>query len=217
MVHMWRCQHLFLVVFFLCDKLCLIMQCVLLQPWPHSFRKSFLFTFWQRCCVTALTNCSSHSEEPVCPLSVPWIWGTLSTLRFSLRNVSQLQPKRACPNTGCSGKLIGLFTASHHVNASSEFRCVWWLRSSILLIFTCFFLSLFLFYHRCSLRWLAWCVMVAWSLFNTSLITELCSISFCSFIVAFLIFQQSLKSYFVPLTWQWRKRKRTLELWIIRP
>lgn len=122
-----------------------IIQCVLLLSWSHwtchSFYQSFLSTFWQSCCVTALTNCSSHSEEPAFPLSVPGIRGTLSTLRFSLRDVSQQQQKRACPNTGCGplcGELIGLFTASHHVNASSEFQFVWWLQSNILLLSTCF-------------------------------------------------------------------------------
>lgn len=88
-----------------------------------SPNQSFLSTFWKSCCVTALTNCSSHSEEPARPLSAPGIRGTLSTPRFSLRDVSQLQQKRACPNTGCGplcGKPIGLFTASHHVSASQQ-------------------------------------------------------------------------------------------------
>lgn len=34
------------------------------------------------CCVTPLTGCSSHSEEPTCPLSLPGIRGPRSTLRF---------------------------------------------------------------------------------------------------------------------------------------
>lgn len=94
-----------------------------------------IFFILDSCCVTALTNCSSHSEEPVHPLSVSGIRGTLSTLRFYLRDVSQLQQKRACPNTDCGplcGERIGLFTASHHFYASSAFQFVWWPQSNIL-------------------------------------------------------------------------------------
>lgn len=134
-------------------------MCSLLS-WCYSSNQSFLSTLWQSGCVTALTNCSSHSEEPVCPLSVPGIRGTLSTLRFSLRDVSQPQQKGACPNTGCGplcGEPIGLFTACHNVNASSKFQCVWWPQNNILLLSTCFF---FLFWQsQASHGWLAWCVI----------------------------------------------------------
>ena len=86
----------------------------------------FRLAFWQRCCVTVQKNCSFHRKEPACPLSAHGIRGTLSTLRFSVGDVSQLQQKQACPNTGCSplrGKLIGLFTASHHVKAKCVSMC----------------------------------------------------------------------------------------------
>lgn len=163
---MWLCQQLsnncflFFVVNFVSVYFCNI----------TAFRpKIFLWFFWQLCFITSLINCCSHSTELVYPLSVLAINGTLSTLRFFLRDVSQLWQGRACPNTGCGllcGKMIGLFTASHHVNPRCLFHCVWWPQSNFLL------LHLFLHFDPCvhaddwdDVSWLAW------SLFNTSLTT----------------------------------------------
>lgn len=133
-------------------------QCVLLSSWRYSFNQSFLSTFCQSCCVTALTNCSSHGEEPACPLSVIGIRGTLSTLRFSLWDVSQPQQKQACPNTGCGllyGKLIELFTANHHSMPTVSFSVFGGqLQNNILLLHIKFFFFLD------GLGWLARCVIV---------------------------------------------------------
>lgn len=132
-------QH---VCFFYCIIFCKIQSVSKLFPsWWNPLHHSFLSPFWQSCCVTALTHSSSHSEEPARPLSVPGIRTTLSTLRFSLRDVAQPQQRQACPNTGCGplgGKLIGLFIASHHVRTGSSFSVFSGQHPVTLHMFSCF-------------------------------------------------------------------------------
>lgn len=133
-------------------------------PTVTSFLQWIFYAYWQSCCVTTLTNCSSHREEPasICAWNQTH---SLCTLRFSHEAVSQPQPMQACPNTGCGslfGKRIGSFAANQCVKASSEFHCVWWLQSHILLLSTCF---VFLFFRLLTLTgfpqgWLAWCVTI---------------------------------------------------------
>lgn len=57
----------------------------------------------------------------------------------------------------------------------------------------------------------------AWPFFKPSL-TTMGSVQH-SFVFLYRGWYFNMKPWksFVPLTWQWRKRKRTLELWIIRP
>lgn len=55
---------------------------------------------------------------------------------FSLGDVSQLQQKWACPNTGCCSAWWK--TLSDCLPPRHEFQCVWWPQSNILLFATCF-------------------------------------------------------------------------------
>lgn len=71
------CQH------FLCGTAFYYNTSVLFAVMMELISINLFFLLFDSCCVTTLTNCSSHSEEPVCPLSVPGIremslpWGFL--------------------------------------------------------------------------------------------------------------------------------------------
>lgn len=125
-----------------------VLFCSLLYSMFFSHRDvipsiNFFYAYWQSCCVTTLTNCSSHREEPASPICAWDQTHSLCTLRFSHEAVSQPQPMQACPNIGCGslfGKRIGSFAANQCVKAGSEFHCVWWLQPHpVTLHLFCFF------------------------------------------------------------------------------
>lgn len=125
----------------------------------------FFYAYWQSCCVTTLTNCSSHREEPASPLSVPGIRRTLSVPWGFL--IKLFHNHSLCKHVQTQAAVLFLenvLDLSLPTSASKPAASfiVFGGCSHILLLSTCFVL---LFFRLLTLAgfaqgWLAWCVTI---------------------------------------------------------
>lgn len=151
-------------------RLVTVLFCSLLYSMFFSHRDvipsiNFFYAYWQSCCVTTLTNCSSHREEPASPLSVPGIRHTLSVpwgfLMKLLHNHSLCKHVQTQVAVLFLEKVLDLSQPTSASKPAASF-IVFGGCSHILLISTCF---VFLFFRLLTLTgfaqgWLAWCVTI---------------------------------------------------------